>query len=518
MVIDVTNPGLVSVAGEAYPAVLEVASAEVPLNLGDFLAASLFAPRFPAGVGASVFPTPLDAPVENQPALPIRFSGVPAPTIIEVDIGQQNLAQVDVESFVVTDLEQNLPNSLNEENIKEFTVVEVQNADTGMPLTAPAQINGASNTSPILITTVQPHNFNTGDVVTVVGVRGNTAADGTWNIRVTSPTAFELLGTAGNNSIPIVNATNASPILVVTSVPTTYRTGDSVTISGVTGNTNANGTFNIQVVEPNLLLLQGSNGNANYTGGGDVTLNTITGFAVPAFARYRIRLSPSLGQYGISFLGREVLLPPTVKNVVDATFAIPIVITTDVDHEFETGDQVEVEGVTGNFAANGLWNITKIDDTSFSLDDSVGDGVYAGGGTAILTVSGGQAVALNSRVIEYYNGPDQIVINKNEPQDAITVQPTIGDKVYIDVSRQGSEVVGLGVNPTVEVNPSTSSLPGLQTAPTVVIPGTAASNRPASTGVVQPFIGSGTPSPRFDGNVQVANQSIVQGLPVNVNA
>lgn len=65
----------------------------------------------------------------------------------------------------------------------------------------------------------------------------------------------------------ITNATNASPI-VITSANHGLNTGTRVTISGVGGNTAANGTFNITVVNSNSFSLDGSTGNGAYTTGG----------------------------------------------------------------------------------------------------------------------------------------------------------------------------------------------------------------------------------------------------------
>ena len=62
-------------------------------------------------------------------------------------------------------------------------------------------IAGASNALPIVITTVTPHGFQTGMVVTIVGVTGNTAANGTFTITERADlTSFSLDGIAGNGA------------------------------------------------------------------------------------------------------------------------------------------------------------------------------------------------------------------------------------------------------------------------------------------------------------------------------
>lgn len=65
----------------------------------------------------------------------------------------------------------------------------------------------------------------------------------------------------------ITNATNATPI-VITSANHGLTTGTKVVISGVTGNTAANGEFVITVIDSNSFSLNGSSGNGAYTGGG----------------------------------------------------------------------------------------------------------------------------------------------------------------------------------------------------------------------------------------------------------
>jgi hypothetical protein len=61
-------------------------------------------------------------------------------------------------------------------------------------------ISGASNTSPITITTSTPHSFSTGMRVTLESVGGNTAANGDWTITMVDSTHLSLNGSSGNGS------------------------------------------------------------------------------------------------------------------------------------------------------------------------------------------------------------------------------------------------------------------------------------------------------------------------------
>ena len=72
----------------------------------------------------------------------------------------------------------------------------------------------------------------------------------------------------------------------------------------------------------------------------------------------------------------------TELTITGASNATPIVVTTAA-HGYETGDEIFIGGVVGNTGANGTWTITKISSTTFSLDDSVGNGAWVSGGKAI---------------------------------------------------------------------------------------------------------------------------------------
>jgi hypothetical protein len=64
------------------------------------------------------------------------------------------------------------------------------------------------------------------------------------------------------------------------------------------------------------------------------------------------------------------------KNITGATNAEPIEITTALAHGLTTGDNLTIQFVNGNEAANGTWYVTVTAATTFTLDDSDGDGTY----------------------------------------------------------------------------------------------------------------------------------------------
>jgi photosystem II stability/assembly factor-like uncharacterized protein len=67
-------------------------------------------------------------------------------------------------------------------------------------------------------------------------------------------------------------------------------------------------------------------------------------------------------------------------TVTAASNASPIQVTA-ATHGLSTGDWVIVDGVAGNTAANGLWQVTKVDTNNVTLDGSSGNAAYTSGGT-----------------------------------------------------------------------------------------------------------------------------------------
>jgi hypothetical protein len=97
-------------------------------------------------------------------------------------------------------------------------------------------------------------------------------ADALPTFRVYGPSGYLTSGTCSlKDTGTVANATNATPI-VITSTAHGLTTGARITVSGVNGNTAANGTFIVTRVDPNTFSLNSSVGNGSYTTGG--TWNT----------------------------------------------------------------------------------------------------------------------------------------------------------------------------------------------------------------------------------------------------
>ncbi|RLB98233.1 MAG: hypothetical protein DRH76_03050, partial [Deltaproteobacteria bacterium] len=103
---------------------------------------------------------------------------------------------------------------------------------------------------------------------------------------------------------------------------------------------------------------------------------------------YCLDVTHPLGISSEAELADKVLweYPKNDLKITAATNDSPIVVTTSTSHGLTTGDFVEIAGVEGNTAANGLHKITVQSTTTFSLlnadgTPTTGTGEYTGGGT-----------------------------------------------------------------------------------------------------------------------------------------
>jgi hypothetical protein len=255
-------------------------------------------------------------------------------------------------------------------------------------------------------------------------------------------------GVARHRVVKITLATNASPI-VITAANHGFLTGNSVIISGVSGNTAANSPPNapyvITVIDQNTFSLNGSAGNGAYTNGGTAEGWTQLNAGACTHLFYGIDIGRGVGNNQFTYGGMQdngtpghrpsdpgttwvagidgdggmTAVDPAKADIVygfvndksirstdqGANWALssddgfvfisgatnppapaPIVVTTVKDHLFLNGDKVTIAGVNGNTAANSPpntpWVITKLTETTLSLNGSTGNGAYTGGGFA----------------------------------------------------------------------------------------------------------------------------------------
>ena len=237
-------------------------------------------------------------------------------------------------------------------------------------------------------TTSPPNNF--------VAVVSNWNWDGnTFDPHPFSPTAwwrFWLILSAGTNiaggiAASITNATNASPIEFTTSAPHGLSTGNTVYIDQVRGNLGANGgPFTVTVDSATTFHVTGLNGTGAFVA-------SPPGYVYVPDAQFWAAPFPTLGQPAAPCLGST----STGIPITNATNASPIEFTTSVPHGLVTGNQVFVNSVGGNLAANtnsGLnppfqppgtpFNVTVDTATTFHVVGLNGSGAYTSGGYVFL--------------------------------------------------------------------------------------------------------------------------------------
>lgn len=152
-------------------------------------------------------------------------------------------------------------------------------------LTGWANLDGTSATSPLLSANAGDSPFTSTTEILPIEIWGGITADLALTGAAVAPFFYDqrFMGTAsglrnGRTNFAtfslstddvatrtISAATNASPIQITTSTTNGLTTGQTVTISGVTGNTAANGTFTITVVNNSNFTLDGSTGNGTFS-------------------------------------------------------------------------------------------------------------------------------------------------------------------------------------------------------------------------------------------------------------
>jgi hypothetical protein len=119
------------------------------------------------------------------------------------------------------------------------------------PSSSVAGLTDLSNASPIVATTSAPHNLSTGNSVAVSGATGNTAANGTWTITVLSPTTFSLDTSVGNGAY-----TGSASIVALTN-PIAYHT---MTVTIPTSSNGALPALNSRLLKIGTTDVAGMNG------------------------------------------------------------------------------------------------------------------------------------------------------------------------------------------------------------------------------------------------------------------
>jgi uncharacterized phiE125 gp8 family phage protein len=100
----------------------------------------------------------------------------------------------------------------------------------------------------------------------------------------------------------------------------------------------------------------------------------------------------------------------TSQTITAASNATPIVVTI-VGHGYTGGEDILIDSVVGNTAANGRWYVTLVGVDTFSLNGSAGNAAYTSGGTStIITVPEPIRHAIKMMVSESYENREETVM------------------------------------------------------------------------------------------------------------
>lgn len=135
----------------------------------------------------------------------------------------------------------------------------------------------------------------------------------------------------------VVGASNTSPITITLANPLIIGSGEQVTITDVVGNTAANGTWIVSVLDSTHLNLNGSTGNGNFVSNGT----------------------------------------PIVSTIINASQTSPIIISLQSPIFIQTGETVTVRDVVGNTAADGTWSAVVIDNYTIALAGTIGNAPFS---------------------------------------------------------------------------------------------------------------------------------------------
>ncbi|WP_321471164.1 hypothetical protein [uncultured Paludibaculum sp.] len=210
-------------------------------------------------------------------------------------------------------------------------------------------------------------------------------------IQVLTSTGFGTEATA-----TITSVTPTSPA-VVTADGHGYASGDSINVLDVVGMTGVNGTWPVTRLNADQFSLDGSTASGSFVpwtaaGGGAVPTavrnlrTTHCTFSAPMLAyqqqvyRYTAGLMQSAGltpwlQFG-EFLWW--FFSYGSKPITGATATTPVRVSCP-GHGLSTGQRAIITGARGIDGANGTRSVSVIDADTFSLDGSVGKGVYQPG-------------------------------------------------------------------------------------------------------------------------------------------
>lgn len=371
--------------------------------------------------------TPGDGLLDVDPFMPgvqitlrsaiMEANALPGENTIVVPAGNFVLTQDEIDTFgpevdsLSLDVSVANVGTANLQFSEQVTGVDI--TDFTLNETRTIQNVSGNGVGPIVITTSSTQGLVSGDVLTVSGVLGNTAANGTFAITVIDGTTFSLNGTVGNGDYTGGGQWSRNVDLVTAGITVEQITSTDFTID-LSSVTQPDGQY-ILTLNAAGSGIQDVLGNVLVTGATVTSVRGIDSF-VPTVAIVPVQPDPRSN----AVAAVNVNFSESVSGVDTADFTLtqsqaiqgtsgngvgPITIVTGSTAGLTTGSQVTITGVAGNTAANGTFTITVVDATTFSLNGTVGNGNYAGGGqwtqSINLAAAGVTVQGVNGSTSEY---------------------------------------------------------------------------------------------------------------------
>ena len=254
------------------------------------------------------------------------------------------------------------------------------------------------------------------------------AANQQVRVDLLSVASGSVTGASNGNTI---DSSDPNAIIITTGSTAGLTTGMEVNVENVTGNTAANGLWTVTVLNATQFELEGSNGavganNGVFTGGGTWSLPILGTTAAAGLLQNLFITNPGTAltcNSTISVSGSMVVASDSITGVTNSSTG-PIIITTNSTAALTTGETVTISGVGGNLAANGIYTITVINSTEFSLNGTTGSGNYTSGGTwslSLLSLLAGKTIMLR---IAGVNNQGLLLVGVDNVQATVTFSDT----------------------------------------------------------------------------------------------
>jgi len=190
-------------------------------------------------------------------------------------------------------------------------------------------------------------------------------------------------------------------------------------------------------------------------------------------------------------------------NVIAASNANPITITTSTPHNLSNNQLVGVYNVGGNTNANGGWNVTVVSSTQFSLNGAVGNATYTSGGQVF--VPGGMPISPTSGPAGFFEGASVLAVGNDGVTSSIGSTLTasastpfspatmIGKHVVVWLAGANTGVSQASVGQTLpQSNINVGSTLGFANSGTIFVVTNAGTQTVAYTGIVNTTIAVGS--------------------------